>query len=713
MNKPLLNKPNKNNGLIQIVHDFRFTALNVKDDYSFLDTASHEDKLAHMKERVKKLYDNGYSGVCLNVDYIDYLKNAESFIRVKEIVKYAKSLGLAVWIYDEQYYPSGGAGGLTLEGHPEFEAMGLSCVSKVAEVKADEGAIRIPSPLGHSELKYAFVVPVVDGKELFEERIDVSNCRDVAGGFCYNAPVGVWKVYCFFIRALYEGTQFCRGTRASRRYVNIFNKKAIGCFCDVTFKDGYEKHLGDAWKDIDTVFTDEPRAPIFVKWKDMGKRTVFPSFSIYDKPNVEIPDYPYVSWDEDIETLFKEKYGFDIKTILLDIYENTDKTRYARCCFYSLLSDMAVGAFSQQLKDVLSKSSITLTGHHLAEEGFDAHPVYFGDILEHLVLMDIPGCDNLKSEAKALRYSVACKLASSAAHITNRDKVLIEASNMKDADQNMTLKVAKAAISIMATHGVNVISSYYGENMLEEDQMKEFAEYVTKISSLFDGGKYCVDTFMYYPFEQLASICAPECEAVQSVVGFQDNKFAVTKTTDVLFQNQITFDFINKRMLMDCEVKDGYVVSPNGNKIYTLVFPNIPFVDDDLGKYLKKAFDCGVKIVFDGEEREIENLAFIPMFNLKNSCKSSDVVIESYSPEISFMHRKFEDYDLYMFMNTEDEPTSICVEIPADGSERFAVVDIDAYELTEISAENSGNKAKINIDISELTPKVLCKYKFK
>ena len=40
MTKPIFK--DKNNGPLQIVHDFRFTALNVKDDYSFLDTASHE-----------------------------------------------------------------------------------------------------------------------------------------------------------------------------------------------------------------------------------------------------------------------------------------------------------------------------------------------------------------------------------------------------------------------------------------------------------------------------------------------------------------------------------------------------------------------------------------------------------------------------------------------------------------------------------------------
>lgn len=41
MTKPVFSK--KNNGPLQIVHDFRFTALNVSDDYSFLDTACHEE----------------------------------------------------------------------------------------------------------------------------------------------------------------------------------------------------------------------------------------------------------------------------------------------------------------------------------------------------------------------------------------------------------------------------------------------------------------------------------------------------------------------------------------------------------------------------------------------------------------------------------------------------------------------------------------------
>ncbi len=708
MEKPAFNKPHKKNGLLQIVHDFSFTALNVKDDYSFLDTASHEEKLVHMKERVKKLYDNGYGGICLNVDYTDYLKSEESFLRVKEITQYAKSLGLSVWIYDEQYYPSGSAGGITLEGHPEFEASGLACVSKVAEVKEGEGAIRIPSPMGHSPLKFAFAVPVVDGVELFKKRINLSSCIDVAGGFCYSAPVGTWKVYCFFVRALYEGTKFCLGTRASRRYINVRNKDAVERFYNVTFRDGYEKYMGDVWGDVDAIFTDEPYAPTYTGWIDRGKPTLFKSSSVYDKPNNEIPDYPFVPWVDEFEDVFKEKYGFDFSEILLDIFVNTDKTRYARCCFYKLLSDMAVDAFAIQLRNKFSKSKVAYSGHYYGEEGFDVQPVYYGDILEHLAVMDIPGCDRLKSEADSLRYSIACKLASSAAHITNKDKVLIEASNMSDKDQNITMKIAKAAIGMMVVHGLNVISSYYGENIFDEDGMKEFADYVTNIVSLFEGGKYVANTFMYYPFEELCARCVPEGEETASQIGFQDS-MDIEGSCNKLFGNQVTFDFINKKYLMECEIKDGYIQSPNGNKIYTIAFPKISFVDCDLAKYLEKAYEKGIRIVVDGEKRDIENLSFMPEFDLA-LCSNKDMQFESNNPMITFMNSSFENYNLYMFMNTEDKNHNLKVNVKASENERFAIVDVDTYEVLDIAVEYHGDTAKINLDIPALSPVVLCKY---
>lgn len=92
-------------GPLQIVHDFKFAALNVKDDYSILDTLDQNGKLDYIKSRIDRLHRLGYGGLVMNVDYNDYLKNPPAFHLFFECAHYAKEKGLQIWIYDEQYYP--------------------------------------------------------------------------------------------------------------------------------------------------------------------------------------------------------------------------------------------------------------------------------------------------------------------------------------------------------------------------------------------------------------------------------------------------------------------------------------------------------------------------------------------------------------------------------------------------------------------------------
>ena len=111
--------------------------------------------------------------------------------------------------------------------------------------------------------------------------------------------------------------------------------------------------------------------------------------------------------------------------------------------------------------------------------------------------MDIPGCDRLNSDANMLRYSAALKMGSSAAHINGKDKVMIEASNMFDKDQNITFDRIACAMNIMFSHGINVITSYYGENIMPSDEMKKFTEYTARLGSVLEGGKYKIDTLLF------------------------------------------------------------------------------------------------------------------------------------------------------------------------------------------------------------------------
>ena len=693
-------------GPLQIVHDFKFVALNVKDDYSILDTLEYAGKVEYIKSRIDRLYNLGYGGLVMNVDYRGYLRDPNDFALFFECAKYAKSLGMRVWIYDEQYYPSGGAGGLVLVDHPELEAVGLACVSRDVTVGDHAEAIRIASPNGYSELKYAVIAPIENGEVNHEKRRIVSEFRDLGGGFCCNAPVGSWRVWCFFLRPLFELTKFAKGMRASRRYVSIYNKKAIERFYDVTFRDGYCAHADCKLSDVvDAVFTDEPYTPFYKDMhvtEDDGVKTFMPSESIFDKSHPDIKIYPYVPWELTLPEQFLQRYGHSIIESLPDIFDETPRTRGERVKFYTLLSDMSREAFAKQMADRLGNEGVIFSGHYYGEEGFDFQPIFHGDILDHLGAMGIPGCDSLWSGLDRLRYSIACKTASSAAHIHSRKRAMIEASNMIDVDQNITLPVAKVAISTMFVHGVNVITSYYGEHLLPDPEMREFTDHISALAALVDGGKYKINTLLYYPFENLAAARYP-----MGVVEGNDNgedSLRIAQTSAKLMGSQIAFDLINKKRLLDSEICDGYIKTAYGEKVEYIVFPEIPWLDPEVESFISRAANNGVKILFDGKNRDICKQLLSKSFISDGTYHKSRLSLFRENRNILCAEFELDDHTLFMILNTDtaDFDGQIAIE-NVNGSVPM-LLDQTTEECRSMDfspAQNGGIKANVHIPALE------------
>ncbi|MDD5604274.1 MAG: hypothetical protein PHG48_09430, partial [Eubacteriales bacterium] len=154
----LFKNPDRNYGPMQISHDFQFIPLNLSESFDWPAGSNEGYKLAHIEWRLKRLADRGFGGVVINVAFKNYMEDEAAWERFVKTVDMAAELGFRIWIYDEQYYPSGMAGGLALKGHPELEACALGCLIK--DVYSPGAPVRIPSPLGHSSLKYAFAVPL-------------------------------------------------------------------------------------------------------------------------------------------------------------------------------------------------------------------------------------------------------------------------------------------------------------------------------------------------------------------------------------------------------------------------------------------------------------------------------------------------------------------------------------------------------------------------
>jgi len=70
--------------------------------------------------------DLGLGGIVCNVSFDRYMQSEENWKTLAQAVKSCSQLGLRVWIYDEDGYPSGSAGGLVLKENPDYEALSLT-----------------------------------------------------------------------------------------------------------------------------------------------------------------------------------------------------------------------------------------------------------------------------------------------------------------------------------------------------------------------------------------------------------------------------------------------------------------------------------------------------------------------------------------------------------------------------------------------------------
>lgn len=150
-----------------------------------------------LRERLGALKALGIGGLVANVSFHNYMRSEEQWQVFLSGVKVAKELGFTLWLYDEEGYPSGSAGGLVLERYPEGEAIGL--VRKVGE----KGKIR------------------------------------------------------YEVQRMYEGTHCTENVYKKRRYPNLLNSKAVQTFLQVTHQ-AYAQRLPRIGQLFHAVFTDEP-----------------------------------------------------------------------------------------------------------------------------------------------------------------------------------------------------------------------------------------------------------------------------------------------------------------------------------------------------------------------------------------------------------------------------------------------------------------------
>jgi hypothetical protein len=230
-----------------------------------------EDEIT-IRENLLRVRDLGIGGLVVSVNQKQYLRSEKAWDVLRLGVRISKELGLRLWIYDEEGYPSGAAGGLVPEKDPSLEAAGL---------------VYHPERSGDSRYE---VVP------------------------------------------LYDGTHATENFFQKRRYINILDPKATATFLEVTH-EAYARHLGDLSKLFEAVFTDEPSLitayipkgktyPLTLPWSDSLPQSFFERKGYDLTPHLESlykdagEDYRRIRCDfyEVISELCAESYFGQIQT---------------------------------------------------------------------------------------------------------------------------------------------------------------------------------------------------------------------------------------------------------------------------------------------------------------------------------------------------------------------------------------------------------------
>jgi len=316
-----------------------------------------------------------HSRVGLETEYM-----GEEWLKcVEDVVKAASQEGMDPWLYDEDRWPSGFAGGKVAEkigDEGRVKVLVLSILRDKVEIKGDELACYIAN--------------------LNEDRI--SNIEKVKEVKEILVPEG--KVALILRRVIGPKSDWYNGDS----YSDNLNPKSVKAFLETTH-DVYFERLKDSFgKVVKGIFTDEPNIFPFL-WN-------------------EGPSGDYIlPWTDIFPAYFKDKRGYDFFDVAPFVFFHGEKSIKARYDFWRTISELYVESYTKQISEWCKEHNLLFTGHYLEEDNFPHTILCSGSVMPHYEYMDIPGVDILTES----RYEfLTVKQASSVANQLGKKRVISE-----------------------------------------------------------------------------------------------------------------------------------------------------------------------------------------------------------------------------------------------------------------------------------------------
>lgn len=287
----------------------------------------------------------------------------------------AKKIGLNVWIYDENVYPSGFAGGHVFNEMPESYNQGTALAAKKM------GKLNLAAP-DLQKVKFVY-------KKIGDKWINITDQSKQEEG-----KEGEYAV--FFLSNFDLG----KPGYANFSYVDLLAKGVTEKFMEVTMK-GYERVGGREFgKLIPGIFTDEP----------------------------QIGSEGGIRYTPDLFDEFRKRWGYNLEDRLMSLTEETGNWKKVRHDYRSVLLEMFIGRWAKPWYDYTEKNNLIWTGHYWENTWPD---LYHGpDNMAMYAWHQMPGIDmlfnSLELRPDQFGNNMAVKELSSVANQFERHRALSE-----------------------------------------------------------------------------------------------------------------------------------------------------------------------------------------------------------------------------------------------------------------------------------------------
>lgn len=517
----------------------------------------------------------------------------------------AKEKGMLVWLYDEDRYPSGAAGGLVTENWDYRARHLLLTRQKKAGMCASREAFRESVSRGEKPAGYyltAYRIKTENG--YLTSYNQVTGPQPELDSDEETREAG--KLWFAYVELMRESPWFNDQT-----YVDVMNKKAVERFLEVTHERYYQALGEEFGKSIPAIFTDEPQI----------------------KGSMALPDGESgadvtLSFTDDLPETFEKQYGVSLLAVVPELLWELPEGKYSvhRYHYHDHLTERFVSAFSDTIGKWCGEHNIAMTGHYMSEPTLYSQTLRLGEAMRCYRSQQLPGVDILCGDPE---YSTV-KQAVSVARQEGREGVLCEMYGVTHWD--FDFKGHKLQGDWLAALGVTIRCHHLSFMSMEGEAKRDWPasinyqspwwgkysyieNYFARMNTALTRGQADTHVAVVHPIESYWISYGPVAQT-QGMRDQMDENFR--NMIDWMLFGLVDFDFLSESLLPgqfggigkeacgekgsreDSEEKVRAVLKAGRMSYRTVLVPGLLTIRSTTLELLEQLADQGGKVIFMG-----------------------------------------------------------------------------------------------------------------